>query len=259
MSHFFEFFSSIGHFFSIYLLLFVVMLVLRFSKIYKSKELFLSSVIMTIQLILAGFILTLLFENPHPLFCLAYIFVMISLATRRIIIKSPKFPKAFQMRVAFVFIITSLFVSSYFILIVLQENLLNPQFLIPITGMLIGNAMTGFNLALKTLHEQLHTNTDKINCLVMFGVHPKKILYPFLISSLETALIPTINSMMSMGFIILPGMLTGQILAGAIPTIAIFHQIAITIAICITVALSVFLGLHFAQFTLYKKNLQITL
>lgn len=247
----------IVQFLSIYILLFAVMFILRTGKIYKSKELFLSSVMMTLQLILAGLILTALFENPHPLFCLAYLIVMISLATRRILVKAPALPKAFQIRVAFVFIVTALFVSTYFILIVARENLFNPRYLIPITGMLIGNAMTGFNIALKTLYEQLKTNGDQIHCLAMLGVHPKKILHPFINNALETALIPTINSMVSMGIIILPGMLTGQILAGALPNTAILYQVSITIAICITVALSVYLGLHLGQYTLYDKNLQI--
>lgn len=246
-------------FLSIYLLLFLVMAVLRFGKIYKSKEMFLASVMMTVQLILAGLVLTYIFENPHPLFCLAYLLVMICLATRRILKKSPPLPKAFQFRVALVFIAVALSVSTYFILIVARENLFNPQYLIPITGMLIGNAMTGFNIALKTLYEQLKSNDGQIECLVMLGVHPKKILYPFVSQALETALIPTINSMVSMGIIILPGMLTGQILAGALPNLAILYQVAITIAICITVTLSVYLGLRFGQSTLYGKNLRITL
>lgn len=246
-------------FLSIYILLFCVMLILRAGKIYKSKEMFLASLMMTVQLILAGLVLTYIFQNPHPLFCLAYLIVMISLATRRILIKAPQLPRAFRFRVVFAFIGTALFVSTYFILIVARENLFNPQYLIPITGMLIGNAMTGFNIALKTLYEQLKSNADQINCLVMLGVHPKKILHPFINSSLETALIPTINSMVSMGIIILPGMLTGQILAGALPNTAILYQVGITIAICITVALSVYLGLHWGQHTLYGKNLQIRL
>lgn len=252
-------FFMILQFLSIYILLFAVMLILRAGKIRKSKEMFLASVMMTVQLILAGLILTYIFQNPHPLFCLAYLTVMITLATRRILTKAPQLPKAFQLRVAGIFIGTALFVSTYFILIVARENLFNPQYLIPITGMLIGNAMTGFNIALKTLYEQLKSNTDQITCLTMLGVHPKKILQPFIANALETALIPTINSMVSMGIIILPGMLTGQILAGALPNTAILYQVGITIAICITVALSVYLGLHFGQYTLYGKNLQIRL
>lgn len=252
-------FFMILQFLSIYILLFAVMLILRAGKIRKSKEMFLASVMMTVQLILAGLILTYIFQNPHPLFCLAYLTVMITLATRRILTKAPQLPKAFQLRVAGIFIGTALFVSTYFILIVARENLFNPQYLIPITGMLIGNAMTGFNIALKTLYEQLKSNTDQITCLTMLGAHPKKILQPFIANALETALIPTINSMVSMGIIILPGMLTGQILAGALPNTAILYQVGITIAICITVALSVYLGLHFGQYTLYGKNLQIRL
>lgn len=72
-------------------------------------------------------------------------------------------------------------------------------------------------------------------CPLCFGAAPKKILMPFVKQSLETAMLPTINSMIGMGVVSLPGMMTGQILSGTLPTTAILYQIAIMIAICIMV------------------------
>ena len=68
---------------------------------------------------------------------------------------------------------------------------------------------------------------------------------------------PTLNSMVGMGIVSLPGMMTGQILSGTLPTTAILYQIAIMIAICTVVCLSVFGSLYFGYRTLYNDRNQI--
>jgi len=92
--------------------------------------------------------------------------------------------------------------------------------------------------------------------LLNLGVAPQKILIPFVNNALETALLPTLNSMLGMGIISLPGMMTGQILSGTLPTTAILYQIAIMISICTAVCLTVFSSLYFGYKTLYNKAIQ---
>jgi len=122
----------------------------------------------------------------------------------------------------------------------------------------MGNAMTGVNLALANFTENLKTRKQKMDALLNLGVHPRDILKPMAAGALETALIPTINSMLGMGIIFLPGMMTGQILSGTVPTTAILYQIAIMIAICTSVSLSVFCALTLGYRTLYNSKNQFT-
>ena len=123
--------------------------------------------------------------------------------------------------------------------------------------MIIGNAMTGVKLGLKTFNESIKAQKNKINTLLNIGVTPQRIIIPFVNQSIETALVPTLNSMLGMGIISLPGMMTGQILSGTIPTTAILYQIAIIIAICTVTCLAVFCSLYFGSRTLYNKREQI--
>ena len=125
--------------------------------------------------------------------------------------------------------------------------------------MVIGNAMTGVTLAMKTFTEAVETERNKIDTLLNLGVTPKRILLPFVNNALEMALLPTLNSMLGMGIISLPGMMTGQILSGTMPMTAILYQIAIMVTICTTVCLSVFCTLNFGARTLYNKQNQITI
>jgi putative ABC transport system permease protein len=241
----------------IYLLLIIILVIMKKSKINQTKLLLIASIRMTLQLILAGFILTYIFENPHPLFTLFFLLVMIIFSIIRVLSRHKSLNKAFQLSVALSLSLSGLFVLVFFVIVVVGENIFNPQYTIPLAGMIIGNAMTGITLGLKTFTDSLKTEKLKINALQNLGVTPKKILMPYVNNALETALLPTINSMLGMGIIFLPGMMTGQILSGTMPTTAIMYQIAVMIAICASVCLTVFCSLNMGYRTLYNKRNQI--
>ncbi len=248
---------KIQQFLLIYILLIVVIFILKKCNIDKSKLLIISSLKMTIQLILAGLILTYIFENPHPLFTLTYLISMISFTIHRVISKNKQLNKQFKIIIAMSISISGLFVISYFVYVVVSESIFNPQYVIPISGMIMGNTMTGLSLGIKTFNELLEDQNSRINALLCFGASPDKILLPFAKQALETAMLPTLNSMVGMGIVSLPGMMTGQILAGTIPTKAILYQISIMIAICTAVTCSCFGSLYFGYKTLYDKKTEI--
>jgi putative ABC transport system permease protein len=120
--------------------------------------------------------------------------------------------------------------------------------------MIMGNAMTGVSLGLKVFNESIAAQRNRIEALLNMGVTPKRILLPFVNQALETALLPTINQMVGMGIIALPGMMTGQIRSGTLPMTAILYQIAIIIAICAVTCLAVFCTLYFGYRTLYNRR-----
>lgn len=242
----------------IYILLIVVLAVMKKSKINQTQLLITASIRMTVQLILAGLILTYIFENPHPVFVLIYIASMIVFSIRRVLSKNKDMNRNFKISVSLSLTFSGLAVLIYFIYVVVGESVFNPQYAIPIAGMIIGNSMTGVTLALKTFNENIKSQKIKIDALLNFGATPKNILLPYVNNSIETALLPTLNSMLGMGIISLPGMMTGQILSGTLPTTAIMYQIAIMIAISTSVCLTVFCSLNFGYKTLYNKRNQIT-
>ncbi|MDF2539156.1 MAG: hypothetical protein K0S76_2177 [Herbinix sp.] len=241
----------------VYLLLIIILLIMKKSKINQTKFLMIASLRMTVQLVLAGLILTYIFENPHPVFVVLYIITMIAFSIRRTLNKNKQINRNFKLAVSFSLALSGLFVLSYFVMVIVGESIFNPQYTIPLAGMILGNAMTGVTLGLKSFNENIKTGRNKIDALLNLGVTPKKILLPYVNNSLETALLPTMNNMIGMGIVSLPGMMTGQILSGTQPTTAIMYQIAIMIAICTSVCLTVFCSLHFGYRTLYNKRNQI--
>ena len=241
----------------IYLLLLIVIFILKRCSINRTKLLIVASIKMTVQLILSGLILTYIFENPHPIFVVAYFSVMVWFSIHRVLSNNKDLNKRFKAVIALSIASSGLFVLLFFVCVVVGESIFNPQYVIPISGMLMGNTMTGVSLGIKTFRESLDGQRAKINALLCFGAAPKKILMPFVKQSLETAMLPTINSMIGMGVVSLPGMMTGQILSGTLPTTAILYQIAIMIAICTMVTSASFGALYFGYRTLYDFKKQI--
>ncbi len=247
---------TILQFLLIYVLLVVVLLIMKRSKINQTKLLIIASLRMTVQLVIVGYILQYMFKNPNPAFTVIFLAIMLVFSAHRVISSRKDLNKKFKIALAASLTSSGLFVLIFFVMAVVNKSIFNPQYTVPLAGMIIGNAMTGVSIGLKTFMDSVNKEKNKINTLLNLGVEPKDILKPIANNALETALIPTLNSMVGMGIIFLPGMMTGQILSGTLPTTAIMYQIAIMIAICTSVCISVFLSLNLGYKSLYNHRKQ---
>lgn len=247
---------SMFQFSLIYLLLIIVLLIMKKAKINQTKLLIVASLRMSVQLVIVGYVLQYIFSNPNPLFTVIFLFLMLAFSINRVIKSKKDLNKNFKIAIGASLTFAGLFVLIFFVVIVVNKSIFNPQYTIPLAGMIIGNAMTGINIGIKTFIDSISKEKNKINTLLNLGVEPKDILKPFANNALETALIPTLNSMIGMGIIFLPGMMTGQILSGTLPTTAIMYQIAIMIAICASVCMAVFLSLNLGYKSLYNNKKQ---
>jgi len=250
---------NLWQFGSVYLLLLIVLFIMKKCKINQTKLLIIGSIRMTLQLIIAGLVLTYIFKNPHPIFVLLYLSAMMAMAVYTVLSRNKGINRRFSLIVSLSLILTGLLVISFFLLGVIGVSFFNPQYTIPISGMIMGNSMTGVSLGLKTFNETIQLQKTKIDTLINIGATPANILIPLVNKSLETALLPTLYSMLGMGIISLPGMMTGQILSGTLPTTAILYQIAIMIAITAVTCLAVFCSLFFGYRTLYNSKNQMLL
>ena len=142
----------------IYALLIIILFIMKKSQIQQSKLLVWASFRMTVQLILAGWILTYIFENPHPAFVLSYFLVMNIFAVHRVLSKNKSLNRKFKLAIALSLSLSGLAVLVFFILVVIGESLFNPQYVIPLSGMVVGNAMTGVTLGVKTFRESFEGN-----------------------------------------------------------------------------------------------------
>ena len=112
-----------------------------------------------------------------------------------------------------------------------------PQYAIPLLGMILGNTLNGVSLGLDRLGSELAGRRDQIEPLLALGATRWEAARPMVQQAVRTGLIPTINAMMVVGIVSLPGMMTGQILAGASPVEAVKYQIVIMFLIASAAAL----------------------
>lgn len=237
----------------------MVLIIVRIRGISKEKELLISSIRMTLQLVLAGFVLVYIFEQPSPWVTLAIIILMEAFAVHTVIQKyrktiSPQLKKV----IALSMFLGTISCLLFFLLVVVRISpWYNPQYFIPIAGMLIGNSMTGVSLGTKSLIESMTTQRSWVEEALVLGATPKEATKNIINSTFDGAILPTLNSMMGMGIIFLPGMMTGQILSGVSPLTAIAYQIAIMLGILGAVALSVILLLQWGYKTFFNREDQL--
>jgi putative ABC transport system permease protein len=102
-----------------------------------------------------------------------------------------------------------------------------PQYIIPIAGMILGSAMTSAALAGDRLQGDLRVRADEVEARLALGFSGREAVQPMARTALRAAMIPTVNGMMTVGLVQLPGMMTGQILAGSAPLLAIKYQLVV--------------------------------
>lgn len=242
-----------------YVFVMIVLAIVRVRGIRREKEIVISSIRMTLQLVLVGYILVYVFANPSPIITAAIVVVMTGFAIHTIFSKFGAVLTASMRWVVAISICFGTFSCiAYFLLIVVHITpWYDPQYFVPIAGMIIGNSMTGISLGVKSLLDGMTARKHLVEEALILGATPKAATREIVNSSFDSAIMPTINSMVGMGIVFLPGMMTGQILSGTDPTTAIAYQIAIMLGILGAVALSIITMLQLGYRTFFNTEEQL--
>ncbi len=192
------------------------------------RRLLVAAARMTVQLLLVGLVLQQVFALDHwgPVLALGLIMVLIAgmAAVSRV---SRRFPGIWVSSTL------SILVSSWVVTgialgaIVKVEPWYLPQYAIPFLGMILGNALTGISLGLDRFTETLVQQRDQVELYLTLGANRWEAARPRIRDAVRTGMIPILNSMSVAGVVSLPGMMTGQLLAGVPPAEAVKYQIVI--------------------------------
>lgn len=102
-----------------------------------------------------------------------------------------------------------------------------PRYLIPLMGMVLGNTLTGLSLSLDRVMADLDTRRLEVEGLLALGASGWEACRSIVSDAVRTGMTPILNSMTVVGIVSLPGMMTGQLLAGSSPMDAVKYQIVV--------------------------------
>jgi len=242
-----------------YIFVMIVLAIVRIRGIKREKEIIIASVRMTLQLILAAYVLVYIFDNPNAFITIGIILLMEAFAVYTVIKRfKDKLSKSLKIVIAFSMSVGTLLCLVYFLFVVVRISpWYDPQYFIPIAGMIIGNSMTGMSLGVNFLLEGMTTQRTLVEEALILGATPQAASSNIINNTFDAAILPTINSMVGMGIVFLPGMMTGQILSGTSPTTAIAYQIAIMFGILGAAALTVIIMLQLGYRTFFNEEDQL--
>lgn len=214
------------------------------------RRFLIAAIRMVVQLLLVGLVLKSLFAMTSPALTAAVVLVMIGFAGYEVTARLSRRlsgPWSYGIGAG-----SMLFAGVTITVLALTTQLrpdpwYDPRYAIPLLGMILGNTMNGVSIALDRLLAGAVRERAAIEARLSLGQDFKQAMQGIVRDAVRAGLIPTINAMSAAGLVFLPGMMTGQILAGVPPIEAVKYQILILFLIAGATGLGVFAGIAAAR------------
>ena len=210
------------------------------------------------QLFLMGYVLVYIFQIDMPPLVLTVFGAMIFFAARIVAGRvKGKGPKVFG-PVFLSMLLSYMVVTFVVVAVVIQaEPWWQARYFIPLGGMVVGNSMNAMALALERLFSDVAAKRNEVEAMLSLGANHKEATAGIFASAVSAGMIPSINSMMGVGVVFIPGMMTGQILAGADPLVSIKYQIVVMLMLVGSTTFSSVVGVHLARRRLFNQEEQL--
>ncbi|RPE01318.1 iron export ABC transporter permease subunit FetB [Candidatus Pantoea deserta] len=207
-----------------------------------------------IQLIIVGYVLKSIFEvNNRWLTVLMVLFICVNAAlnARK---RSGNIDNAFL--ISFVAIASGTAVTLIILILSGAIEFL-PMQVIPVSGMIAGNAMVAVGLCYSNLNQRFNDNRQRILEALSLGASEKLASGRIIRDSIRSAMIPTVDAAKTVGLVSLPGMMSGLIFAGIDPLKAIKYQIMVTFMLIGTASLSTIIAVYLSYRRFYNSRVQL--
>jgi putative ABC transport system permease protein len=245
----------------LYALITVPVLICLFLKLRNVKQILIAVLRMTVQLAAMGLYLDYLFRYNNVWVNFGWV-LMIAIANITVNRNTGLRSLRIFLTVMLGLTISSFFVIVIFIFIAIRpEPFYDARYLIPISGMVIGNCMRANTIALERFYSSIKKNEREFLTYLLMGATLREAALPYIRESVKPALTPQLATLATLGLVSLPGMMTGQILGGSTPIVAIKYQIGIMIAIftaiTITTVLNLLLSLKvaFNEYSILRRSI----
>lgn len=215
------------------------------------KRIAIASVRCFVQLLALGFILVYVFQfQSWPLVVLIMVIMGLNatqIATGRI---------RHSVKGLWPNIFVSIFVSSLIMALLVVDGIIHAepwyhaQQMIPIAGMVTGNTLSSVAVAIERLFSDMDSRSGEIYTMIALGATPKEAAFPSIKTAIGAGMTPLLATMSAAGVVQIPGMMSGQILAGADPIIAAKYQIVVLLMISAATTISIVMACYLS----YRKR-----
>jgi putative ABC transport system permease protein len=238
------------------ILVIIAILISHKEKLALEKDIIWSIFRAVVQLVIVGYVLKYIFDlNNEILTVLMVLFICFNAAYN-----AKKRSKYIDNAFAISFIaITSGAVLTLAVLVLSGSITFTPMQVIPISGMIAGNAMVAVGLCYNNLGQRFKGEQQKIQEMLSLGASPKFASAALIRDSIRASLIPTVDSAKTVGLVSLPGMMSGLIFAGIDPVKAIKYQIMVTFMLLSTASLSTIIACYLAYRKFYNQRHQLVI
>ena len=218
------------------------------------KDIVISILRAVIQLVLVGYILDVIFNLKKPVFIMILVLIMIINAALNTKKRGEKINNAVM--ISFTSILIGSFITIV-VLVLLGLIKFTPNEIIPIAGMIISNSMIAVGLSYRNLNNSFESKRSEVEVKLSLGANIKEASETILAESIKIAIMPTIDSAKTLGIVSLPGMMTGLILGGASPLMAIKFQIMVTFMILSSASISTMISAYLSYKSFFNKRQQL--
>ncbi len=217
-----------------------------------SKEMLVAASRAFVQLMLIGYIITFVFSIQQPAIFSLLTLVMIFIAARACAKRGKEFSHSFWIA-AFAIAAAEIVSISIWVLFHIIE--FKAQYILPMSGMVIGSSMTAASLAFDRLKQEFDLTKELIMGKLALGATNRQASQELIEATVKATLIPNIETMKTMGLVQLPGMMTGAIIAGADPVIAVKYQLVIVFTIFGNAAITAIMVCFFTYPAFFKQKM----
>lgn len=216
-----------------------------------------------VQLVAVGYVLVYVFDVSRWWLMLLALAVMLLAATATATRRRTGRPAPGERRALWTISGTAMLVGAGLTLAYVTGVVLRvrpwyePRYLIPLFGMIVGNAMNGAALAAERLASEMDSRRAEVEAYLALGATPARAAAEPVRRALVAALIPAVNGLMVVGLVQLPGMMTGQILAGQSPLLAVRYQILVAFALAGATAITTVIVVLWYRRTFFTPSAQL--
>ena len=235
-------------------LVLVSLLFSYFQKLRLEKETLISVIRAVIQLFAVGYVLQFIFRLRNPAVTTLIVLFMIFNAA----FNAAKRGKGIKNGILISFLSILVGAGATLSVLVLSGAVrYEANQIIPISGMIISNAMVAIGLCYRQLTGDFKSRRSEVEIKLSLGADLLPASMDILRDSIRTGMVPTIDSTKTLGIVSLPGMMTGLILAGTSPLMAIRYQIMVTFMLLSTTAISSFMACFLSYRTFFNERKQL--